>query len=146
MDEAQAELVERMGRHYEAEGLPRIGGRLYGFVLLQEVPCSLDELAEQLEVSKTSVSVNARLLEQVGLIERVTKPGDRKDYYRAAPDQTKTLALRLAGVEQMGALLRRALEVLPPGRPDARDRLEVMCRFNEEGFEVLSALLDRWKR
>src|SRR5690606_4824998 len=104
-------FVERMGRHFESEGIPRIGGRLYGFLLLRAEPCSLDALADELRVSKTSVSTNARMLEQWGMIVRVTRPGDRRDYYEAAPDQTRTLEIRLQKIRDMSVLLGEAAEV-----------------------------------
>lgn len=145
MNKRQEQFVERMGRHYEATGLPRIAGRLFGFLLLQEDPCSLDELATMLNVSKTSVSTNARLIEQAGLIERFTKAGDRKDYYVAAPDQARTLELRLQGVREMGELLKEAIEVTPGIRTAARGRLTKMGQLNREATAVLGKLLGRWR-
>ena len=53
-----------MGRQFEEDGAPRIAGRLFGFLMVQEEACSLDDVAEQLRVSKGSASSNARLLER----------------------------------------------------------------------------------
>lgn len=145
MRDKEEALVERVGRHYEAEGLPRIAGRVFGFLLLQEEPCSLDGLAGALAVSKTSVSTNARMLEQLGLIHRVTKPGDRKDYYEAAPNQARTLEFRLEGLREMGSILDEVTELIRKDRPQARQRVDEMRRFNDEGLSVLSDLLERWR-
>jgi DNA-binding transcriptional regulator GbsR (MarR family) len=146
MTAAQVNFIEGMGRQFEADGLPRIAGRMFGFTLLEDQPCSLDDFAEQLQISKTSASTNARLLEQAGLIERVTKPGDRKDYYRAAPDQTRTLEVRLEGVRRMASLLHEGREALPSGRPAAARRLDQMMRFNDEAYDILVDLLESWKK
>jgi DNA-binding MarR family transcriptional regulator len=54
--------------------------------MLSEEPRSLDELAEALDVSKASVSVEARRLLERGVFERLARPGDRRDYYQLAPD------------------------------------------------------------
>src|ERR671917_427148 len=86
MDERFARFVERMGLYTEAEGLPRIAGRIFGFLLVQPAPCSLDDMAQALGVSKASISTDTRRLEQLGLLERTSRPGDRRDYYRIAPD------------------------------------------------------------
>ena len=85
-DPRQIEFVERMGRLLEVDGLSRIAGRLFGALLLASSEESLDDLAAHLNVSKASVSVNARLLEQRGLIELASRPGDRRDFYRMTPD------------------------------------------------------------
>jgi len=79
-------FVERMGLTAEADGFSRIAGRLFGALLFSEAPRSLDELAEQLGVSKASVSTEARRLLDRGVAERIGKPGDRRDYYALAPD------------------------------------------------------------
>jgi DNA-binding MarR family transcriptional regulator len=79
-------LIERFGLSFEQEGLPRIAGRIMGFLMLHKGPCTLDDLAEQLQISKTSASTNARLLEQLGLLDQIAKPGDRRDYYELAED------------------------------------------------------------
>lgn len=138
------EFVEKMGRHIEADGGARIGGRLFGFLLLQEEPRSLDELARELRVSKASVSTNARLLEQWGLAERVSKPGDRRDFYIAAPDQSRMLQLRLQRLREMNDLIREGCETLADDRPVARKRLEQMRRLSDEALDCFADLLQRW--
>jgi DNA-binding transcriptional regulator GbsR (MarR family) len=74
-------FIERMGLAAESDGLSRIAGRLFGALLLDSEPHSLDDLAEQLDVSKASVSTEARRLVERGVAERIGKPGDRRDYY-----------------------------------------------------------------
>lgn len=81
----------------EGDGLPRIAGRIFGLLLTGEGELSLDEITSQLGASKGSASVNTRLLEQRGFIDRVSRPGDRRDYYRITPDLfERTMEQRLA--------------------------------------------------
>lgn len=79
-------FIERMGLAAENDGLSRIAGRLFGALLLDSEPRSLDDLAEQLAVSKASVSTEARRLVERGVAERIGKPGDRRDYYTLTSD------------------------------------------------------------
>ena len=79
-------FIERMGLTAESDGLSRIAGRLFGALLLADEPRSLDALAEQLDVSKASVSTEARRLVERGVAERIGKTGDRRDYYALTPD------------------------------------------------------------
>lgn len=67
MDTATAHFVESMGLTLESDGLPRIAGRIFGWLLVSEEAQSLDDLAAELRVSKGSVSTNTRLLEQRGV-------------------------------------------------------------------------------
>ena len=79
-------FVERMGLTTESDGLSRIAGRLFGALLLADEPRSLDALADELDVSKASVSTEARRLVDRGVAERIGKTGDRRDYYALTPD------------------------------------------------------------
>jgi DNA-binding transcriptional regulator GbsR (MarR family) len=101
-------FVELMGRHLEEEGVPRIAGRLMGALLLNQGPTSLDELTEQLAVSKGSVSSNARLLELWGIADRITMAGDRRDYYQIAPNVEERVLRRQ--IERLRVMMER-LEV-----------------------------------
>jgi len=79
-------FIERMGLAAESDGLSRIAGRLFGALILHSEPRSLDDLAEQLGVSKASVSTEARRLVDRGVAERIGKPSDRRDYYSLTSD------------------------------------------------------------
>jgi DNA-binding transcriptional regulator GbsR (MarR family) len=114
MTEQQAlreQYVERMGLLWEGEGLPRIAGRVFGFLTLQAEPCTLDDLATALGVSKGSVSTDARRLESLGLIRRVSLPGDRRDYYAVVPDvPARMLAMKIEQFERFERALDPLLE------------------------------------
>ena len=130
-------FIERMGLLMEQDGMPRIAGRIYGLMLVSPGECSLDDIAESLDVSKASVSNDARLLERFGFIERVSRPGDRRDYYQmAAHSLERTLAVRIQHLRQMEGLLEDAVR-LPIKQADVRERLTE----HRQGFgSVLSAL------
>jgi DNA-binding transcriptional regulator GbsR (MarR family) len=146
MHEAARDFVERMGLHLEADGLSRSAGRIFGYMLLAELPCSLDELAEALQVSKASVSTNARLLEQVGLLERTSGLGDRRDFYRMRPDAwERMLLMARRRWESLGALLTHACSTLPADMAPARERLEEAARFHALLLEEADSLLERWR-
>src|SRR5690349_958050 len=80
------EFVERLAMALETDGFPTIAGRIFGLLLITDGDLSLDRITDAVGASKASVSVNTRMLEDKGLIERACIPGDRRDYYRSAPD------------------------------------------------------------
>ena len=86
MHAAKWEMVEAGGRTAQTFGLNRLFGQMYTLLYLSDAPQSLDELAEQLGVSKASVSIAARQLESWGAVRRVWKKGDRRDFYEAETD------------------------------------------------------------
>jgi DNA-binding transcriptional regulator GbsR (MarR family) len=69
-------------------GFSKVMGQLYGVLLLSGEPMSLDDLLERLDISKASVSMNMRTLEQLGMVRQVWLRGksDRRKYYEAETD------------------------------------------------------------
>ena len=61
----------------------KVGGQIYAILFLNEEPLSLDEISEILSVSKSNVSINIRLLEDMKLVRKVWVKGSRKDFYSA---------------------------------------------------------------
>ncbi|HYH78353.1 MAG TPA: MarR family transcriptional regulator [Longimicrobium sp.] len=141
MTDATDGFIEMMGRHFEEEGVARIAGRLFGLLMLVERESTLDELAEALKVSKGSVSSNARLLEEWGVAERVTRPGDRRDFYRIAADMSERLVNRQ--IERMQLFIQRVnhsrAELGELAEP-AADRFDEVIRFNSMAIESLRGL------
>ncbi|HEX8429843.1 MAG TPA: MarR family transcriptional regulator [Longimicrobium sp.] len=135
------EFIEIMGRYFDEGGNPRIAGRLFAFLLLSEEPRSLDELAEELQVSKASMSANARMLEVWGFAERITRPGDRRDYYRMAPTAHQNVLTREIGrLQQLNERLGRA-QATGTHSPVVGARLERMIKNNTKAVNALHQLL-----
>lgn len=80
------EMIEAGGRTAQSFGLNRLFGQIYIYLYLSDGAQSLDEIAEQLGVSKASVSISCRQLESWGAVRHIWKKGDRKDYYAAETD------------------------------------------------------------
>jgi DNA-binding transcriptional regulator GbsR (MarR family) len=115
---------------------------MFGVLLMSEGSRSLDELAEQLEVSKASISVNARLLEQRGVVERASKQGDRRDYYRIANDiLERTLEQRIGKIRRFQEALALARTHCAAGKPAVRDRLQHMDEAYRYLLEVTTRAL-----
>lgn len=146
MDAQTANFIERMGLALESDGLPRIAGRIFGLLLISEDAYSLDHLAAELRVSKGSVSTNARLLEQRGIVERICRPADRRDYYRVRPDLfTHTMAQRLARWQRLHEAIGAARSSLPIRSRPVLERLEEYEAAYTFMSQVIGDALARWR-
>ena len=146
MDATDA-FIERTGLILETDGLPRSDGRLFGMLLLSPDPLSLDDLAGRLQVSKASVSTNARLLEQRGVAERVSRPGDRRDYYQMAPDLfRRSMEQRLARWRAFSEALAAVRPAVAGRHPVVDSRLEDMDEAYHQVLNTVTAALDAWGR
>lgn len=124
MDSDVAQFIERSGLLWEQDGFPRIAGRTFALMLISQDALSLDDIAETLGVSKASVSTDARLLERMGFLERVSRPGDRRDYYQVGPRSVeRAMGERLRRLEQAAELIEFARALSVHG-PQVRERIE----------------------
>jgi len=88
-------MIEGGARTAQTFGLNRLLGQIYMLLFMHGRPRCLDDIAEELSVSKASVSIACRQLAGLGILGRVWKKGDRKDYYQAETDLRKILDSRL---------------------------------------------------
>jgi HTH-type transcriptional regulator, glycine betaine synthesis regulator len=86
IEKTRQTFILGMSRISQFWGFPRAMGAIFGAVYLSPQPISLDELVEQVNVTKGAVSTNVRALERLGMIHAVPRIGDRKDYYTAETD------------------------------------------------------------
>ncbi|MFK7801472.1 MAG: GbsR/MarR family transcriptional regulator [Anaerolineae bacterium] len=102
--------VAGLGRLTRFFGFNDVMGRLYGTLLMSPEPMSLDELAETLQISKGSVSMNMRSIERWGMAREVWVRGERKKYYEAESDFWTVIRTVLSGREMRE--VSTALDVL----------------------------------
>jgi DNA-binding transcriptional regulator GbsR (MarR family) len=114
-----------MGQQMAAWTLPRTSGRVYGYLLLQGEPVSADQLADELQVAKSGVSVAVRQLVALGLARSVAQRGSRRLLHEAIYDLDAMLAARDAQMTALIGRLRRGSEVASGGA--ARRRLTEMA-------------------
>src|SRR3989441_12112628 len=87
MDRSTAIFVDGLGAAAATSGiLNQLQGRIFALLYLQPRPIALEDIAAELEQSKSNVSVNIRGLAEWHLVRRVTVGGSRKDHYEAATD------------------------------------------------------------
>ncbi|TMC49971.1 MAG: hypothetical protein E6J14_07170 [Chloroflexi bacterium] len=87
MDRITGIFVDGMGTAAATSGiLTQLQGRIFGLLYLQPRPLSLDEITEQLQQSKSNVSVQIRGLLEWQLVKQVRISGSRKDHYESASD------------------------------------------------------------
>lgn len=146
VSEAVRRYVNETGLLLENAGLPRIAGQVLGWLQVCEPETqSLAEIATSLGVSRASVSTSARLLEQVGFLERTIQAGDRRDYYRLSRDGWhRFMETRIETMRRLRRNAEHGLRVLEGESPERRDRLERMRRLYSFLEQEMPKLLERF--
>lgn len=137
-------FVEQMGLTSQTDGLPRIAGRIAGYFIIHGGPVSFAQLAEELKVSRGSVSTNARMLVTIGFIEKVTIPGDRQDYYQLSDAPfLRMIDGYLQRMRHMQIIVETADNNIPANLVDTKKRLQQMRHFYREAVLSNELLLQR---
>lgn len=85
MDRATAIFVDGIGAAAATSGiLTQLQGRIFALLYLQPKPLALEDIAAELQQSKSNISVTIRGLVEWHLVRLTPVAGSRKDHYEAA--------------------------------------------------------------
>ncbi|PSB34327.1 GbsR/MarR family transcriptional regulator [Stenomitos frigidus] len=142
------QFIETVGLSFELVGLPRMAGRILGWLLISNPPHqSPSELADVLQASKGSISTMTRLLMQLGLIERTSLPGQRRDYFRLKPNAWAELTTqRITQIKTFRELAEQGLKLIDSQTPELRQRLEEMHDIHAFFEQELPLMMERWEQ
>src|SRR5512138_2944336 len=80
------DFVEAWGAMGSLWGINRSVARVHALLMASEEPLALEQIAEQLRISKGNASMSLRELRTFGVVRQVEVPGDRRDFYVTEPD------------------------------------------------------------
>ncbi|MBP2000657.1 DNA-binding transcriptional regulator GbsR (MarR family) [Paenibacillus shirakamiensis] len=83
-------VIEAIGRNMDLYGVTLSTGHLYGLLFFADKPMTLDEMGEEMKMSKTSMSTGVRTLLDLKMVNKVWEKGSRKDLYEVEFDWYQT--------------------------------------------------------
>ncbi len=140
------QFVEHWGVMARAWGINASMGELFALLYVTGTDWSAEELRDTLQVSRGNVSMNLRELIAWGVVHKVHRQGERREFYRAEED-VWTLFRRILGerkrreLDPTLAVLDRAVAQVPDDEPnrDQRRRLVELQQF----FALMNTLATR---
>ena len=84
--EARTRIIDQNSESQTLFGMSPTVRRLMSVMYYNEKPMTLDEMTQMLGMSKASMSNAVRELDEMGLVEKVWRKGERKDLYRVEMD------------------------------------------------------------
>jgi len=136
-------MLDGLGKLADYFGYNKVLGKMYGALLLSPVPMSLDDLMVHLDISKASVSMNMRMLENIGLAREVWVRGDRRKYYEAESDLWRALTNVLGSRELRD--VNQALVVLETNIERLRMGADAMSEGERELAHFYVGRIDQMK-
>jgi biotin operon repressor len=138
-------FIQQMGGYFESSGVPPIGGRILGLLMIAHEPLSAEDIASILNVSRASVSTNFRVLAAAGLAERFTSHADRTTYY-AFPDTAWEQAMVLGArrAQSFKRIVDDGLAAMPENDA-ARWHLLRGSEYADLVIEFFQRQIDEWR-
>jgi len=140
-------IVDACIKVANAKGLSDASGVLRGSLFLALNPMSMDQLVEETGYSKSTVSANMSLLENLGMVKRIVIPGDKRYYYAAVTDTDSLRTVMLSNLKNeiqliLGAidLTERDLNVSLIKAPSIRERLSNIRHFYEQTLKLIDLM------
>lgn len=89
LTEAKNQFIQAWGTLGSKWGINRTMAQLHALLMISPDPLSTEEMMEELNISRGNVNMNIRGLMDWGLVEKIHKSGDRKEYFWAEKDVWK---------------------------------------------------------
>ncbi len=146
LSEEQKQLIEELGVLREQEGMQPAASRISSLLLVSDrTELTFDEIREALNLSKSATSNAINALLSASNIEYITKPGDRKRYFRTMVASWETEVKRRMESGLKGkALLIKVLEQRPPETAEFNNKLREVIEFIDYMQKELPLLMQRW--
>jgi DNA-binding transcriptional regulator GbsR (MarR family) len=144
VDRPTAIFVDGFGAAAATSGiLNQLQGRIFALLYLTDHTLSLDEIASELQQSKSNISITIRGLVEWHLVRRVTVPGSRKDHYEATTDfwrATQEIMDRRIRwtLRQVVATVDETKRVADEAKPRSKDT------FRDQRLNALRAVFSAW--
>lgn len=157
--EAEKRFVETWGQMAGAWGISRTMAEIHAILYLSSKPLSMDDLMSRLDISRGNASMSLRSLLDWGIVSRVHKRGDRKEYFQAEQDvwamfraivrervkrEAEPLAAQLHEIRDLtrrnAKSARAATEAEKQELAEVNKRLESLINF----FQMLQLLSERF--
>jgi len=108
--QAKDKFVQSWGALGSQWGINKTMAQLHALLMVSPDAMSMEELMEELHISRGNASMNLRALIDWGIVYKEYKPGERREYFRAEKDLDE-LAVKIAR-ERSKREIKPALKVL----------------------------------
>jgi len=145
-DEIVRQFVEHWGMMARSWGINSSMGELFALLYITGIDWTADSLREWLRVSRGNVSMNLRELMSWGVVHKVHRTGERREFFRAESD-VWTLFRRILGERKRRELdptlnvLERSVKTVSqePGQTLLHERIDSLRHF----FRLIDTLASR---
>lgn len=150
-DRTKEQFVESWGSMGMLWGINRSMARIHALLIATEEPLTLDDICQELQISRGNASMSLKELRSWRVIQRVHVPGDRRDFYVTERD-VWSMFFRIADERKRRefdpaiSAVKQALDSAGSSDSKVRARLEQMGELLTIMDKVMSHALSDERR
>lgn len=85
-ESAKHQFIQAWGTLGSSWGINKAMAQIHALLLIAPEPLTADEIMEELKMSRGNVNMNVRALMDWGIVQKLNKAGERKDFFEADKD------------------------------------------------------------
>ena len=86
LDDAKQQFILNWGVLGTQWGINRTMAQIHALLLVSPEPLSAEDIMSELKISRGNTNMNVRDLMDWGIVEKILKPGERKEFFSAEKD------------------------------------------------------------
>lgn len=138
--EDQQRFIADMAALLAPWGMQPATASLYAYLMIRDEPATLDEIAADLGMAKSSASLAARALEQFGLARRHGERGTKRVRYGASESYSGFLASQARLLDEIGRLAESRARSVATG--ETLRRLRYLASFHRKMAATIAGRID----
>ncbi len=150
LEEAKQQFIQSWGVLGTQWGINRTMAQIHALLLVSAEPLSADDIMEQLQISRGNANMNIRELINWELVDKILKPGERKEFFAAEKDiwRVAMLIIQQRKKREFDPLLKTVTDLqdieATKGDKDVKafmDTMQSIERFAQKGDTALNGLI-----
>jgi len=146
LDRSKALFIRRWGEMSGYWGINRTMAELHALLYISADPLNTDEIMAALQISRGNASMNIRQLVNWGLVNRIHRKGDRKEYFSAQTDvwemfETIVRERRRREVEPIIETINRCRQLVAENMASLREEQRQEAKVYRERLDSMADFL-----
>ena len=137
--EAKNKFVQTWGALGSQWGINKTMAQIHALLMIAPEPLSMEDIMEELQISRGNASMNLRALMEWGIIYKEYKPGERREFFTSEKDLDE-LAVKIAQ-ERSKREIKPALKVLKEVSSSVKGESHEAKHFNDQTTKLYDFVL-----
>lgn len=148
-EEAKSQFVQSWGTFGSNWGINKAMAQIHALLLISPEPLCTDEIMEELQISRGNANMTLRSLLDWGIVTKVLKPGERKEYFESEKDMWEMVKKvinerKKKELEPVAKMLEQVQHITDGPEREIKEFIKVtseLSRFSNRAVDLLEIVI-----